>query len=98
MLYADVLLMTMMLIPSLVMTLMMPLLMMTCADDDVNAVAIADASDDVTAEQYRSYYLMKLQYLTAQEFAHGRAVRIIQAAVRGRIARKQFAPLVAAYR
>eukprot|EP00953_Heterococcus_sp_UTEX-ZZ885_P007930 4759-Heterococcus_DN1.PRE.1 len=41
---------------------------------------------------------MKLQYLTAQEVAHGSAVRSIQAAVRGFTARAKFAPLLRAHR
>jgi hypothetical protein len=50
------------------------------------------------AARYRLYYRMKLQYLTAQEVAHGSAVRSIQAAVRGFTARAKFAPLLRAHR
>jgi trimeric autotransporter adhesin len=56
------------------------------------------AAAAAAAARYRLYYRMKLQYLTAQEVAHGSAVRSIQAAVRGFTARAKFAPLLRAHR
>jgi hypothetical protein len=62
----------------------------------VSSLAVAAAA--AAAARYRLYYRMKLQYLTAQEVAHGSAVRSIQAAVRGFTARAKFAPLLRAHR